>query len=60
MEEDLNQLIPTTPVGIYTNIAISGTQLTTNITVPTPRTRDGKIGIPPRRPLQVPPSRYRQ
>ena len=60
MEEDLDQLIPTTLTGIHYNTTISGAQPTTDIAIPTPRTRNGKIGIPPRRPLQVPPSRYRQ
>ena len=51
MEEDLDQIIPTTPTGIHSNAAISGAQPTTDIAIPTPRTRNGKIGVPPRRPL---------
>ena len=60
IEKVPNQLIPTTSIRIYSNSTISGPQSTTDITIPTSRTRDGKIGIPPGRTLQVPPSRYRQ
>ena len=60
MEKVPNQLISTTSIRIYSNPTISGPQFTIDIAIPTPRPRDGKIGIPPRRALQVPPSRYRQ
>ena len=51
MEEDLDQLVPTTPTRIRTNVTISSTQLTTDIAIPNPNTGNGKIGIPPRGPL---------
>ena len=57
MEEYNDQPVPTPSARIHTNTKITGTQPTTNITIPNSDKGNGTIKIPPRRSLQVPPSR---
>ena len=51
MEKDYDQLVPTTPIRICTNITISRTQLATYIAIPNPNTGNGETEIAPRGPL---------